>query len=330
LFGHADNRSSSRTGNPSLLQYIPGHTSITPTTVPCPSPSGDTFRYFSCIVKHSPSDKYGWNNLGVVAQSDKDLAAAVSDYEKAIAIDPRFEAPLYDLGVLRLQTGDYRAAITLLTRAVALNPKDANAHWKLGLALTHLHTAAGNARATVELNKALKLDPALLPKGSPPLPPACPAHQNAPTFNETFCGPTPPPGDGFGPSGECTGRETAPPCGPGMIPNRYYAYTLPGRCDGRLILDGGHWRSELPPQMPVPDMYVWVSISTDGRTAGFISPNGSVGIEPDTGQPPSVCTTNTPPTPSKQGPVASPATGLRGNLYGERSARSHRLTITRQ
>ena len=100
----------------------------------------------------------------------------------------------------------------------------------------------------------------------PPLTPACPAHQSAPTFNETFCGPTPPPGSGFGPSGECTGRETAPPCGLGMIPDRYYAYTLPGRCDGRLILDGRHWRSELPPAMPVPDQYGWVKIRANSRT----------------------------------------------------------------
>jgi len=153
--------------------------------------------------------------------------------------------------------------------------------------------------------------------GTPPLPPPCPAHQSAPTFNETFCGPTPPQGNGFGPSGECTGRETAPPCGPGMIPGRYYAYTLPGRCDGRLILDGGHWRSSLPPPIPVPDMNVWVSVTANDRQAGFISPNGSVTIEPDTGQPVSVCTTNTPPTPSKQGPVASPATTLPGNYTGK-------------
>jgi len=273
--------------------------------------------YFSCIVEKNANDKYGWYNLGVIAQSDKDFTTAATDYEKAIAIDPKFVAPLYNLGVIRLQTSDYRAAITLLTRAVALNPKDANAHWNLGLALTHLHTAAGNERATVELNKALKLNPQLLPKGSPPLPPACPAHQSAPTFNETYCGPTPTQGNGYGPSGECTGRETAPPCGPGMIPNRYYAYTLPGRCDGRLILDGRRWRSELPPQMPVPDQYGWGKVSANGKSAGWISPHGIFGFDPDTGQPPSVCTTNTPPTPSKQGPVASPATTLPGNYTGK-------------
>ena len=152
--------------------------------------------------------------------------------------------------------------------------------------------------------------------GPPPLPAPCPAHQTAPTFNDTFCGPKPQPGNGLGPSGECTGRETAPPCGPGMIPGRYYAYTLPGRCDGRLILDGGHWRSELPPAVPVADMYVWVSVGADRRTAGFISPNGSVGIEPDTGQPVTACTANTPPTDRTTGPGALPATSSTANYPG--------------
>ncbi len=83
--------------------------------------------------------------------------------------------------------------------------------------------------------------------GPAPVPPPCPADQSQPAMNGRFCGPNPTRGTGLGPSGECTGRETTPPCGPGMIAGRYYAYTLPGRCDGSLILDGRRWRSELPP-----------------------------------------------------------------------------------
>ena len=82
-----------------------------------------------------------------------------------------------------------------------------------------------------------------------------------------------------------------------MIPDHYYAYSLPGRCDGRLILNGGRWRSELPPEMPVPDLYGWVSINANGRSAGWMSPQGAIGIDPEAGQPPTVCTTNAPPTP---------------------------------
>jgi hypothetical protein len=128
--------------------------------------------------------------------------------------------------------------------------------------------------------------------GPPPVSPlpSCPAHQTQPSMSTgTFCGPTPSRGAGLGPAGECTGRETTPPCGPGMVAGRYYAYTLPGRCDGRLILDGRRWRSELPPPKLVPDMFVWVSVARDNQHAGFISPRGTVSFDPDYGQPVSAC-----------------------------------------
>jgi hypothetical protein len=134
--------------------------------------------------------------------------------------------------------------------------------------------------------------------GTPPAPPKCPARQTQPSFNLTYCGPTPGPGNGLGPSGECTGHETAPPCGPGMVPNRYYPYTLPGRCDGRLILNGSRWRSGLPPPMPVPDLYVWVSLNARGEGPGFISAQGAVDFRRDTGQPVAACADSLSVTPT--------------------------------
>jgi hypothetical protein len=141
--------------------------------------------------------------------------------------------------------------------------------------------------------------------GPPPTSRPCPEHQIEPSFNGSYCGPHPTAGNGLGPSGECTGRETTPPCGPGMMVGRYYAYTLPGRCDGRLILDGRHWLSELPPPTPVPDMYVWVSIGPSDQHAGFISPNGSVGFDIDRGQPMPVCSE---PPVTVHLPIPSPST----------------------
>ena len=118
----------------------------------------------------------------------------------------------------------------------------------------------------------------------------CSAHQTEPSMSTgSYCGPKPVAGNGLGPSGECTGRETAPPCGPGMVPGHYYAYTLPGRCDGKLVLDGRHWRSTLPPPADVPDTDVWAYVNADGKTAGFIAPVGAGEFAPDTGQPAPLC-----------------------------------------
>jgi Tfp pilus assembly protein PilF len=116
-------------------------------------------RTFEQVVKNDPKQKFGWYNLGVIAQGDHDPNTAARDYRKAIAIDPAFESPLYNLGVLRLQAGNYRTAAALLNRAVVANPKDANALFKLASALVHLHTAAANEQAKIALNSGLRLDP---------------------------------------------------------------------------------------------------------------------------------------------------------------------------
>lgn len=112
-----------------------------------------------------------------------------------------------------------------------------------------------------------------------------------------YCGPQPPIGNGLGLNGECTGQEIAPPCGPGVIPDHYYAYTMPGSCSGLIIFDARRWVSELPPPTPVPAFDVWMRI-TASRALGWISPRGAVGFQPYTGQPLHGCTGSTSGAPS--------------------------------
>lgn len=119
--------------------------------------------HFQQIVNRDPTNRYGWYNLGVIAQNAKDTKAAAQDFNKAIAIDPHFESPLYQLGLLYFQANDLPDAITYLGRAVAANPMDANAHWQLGLALAHTHMAADSRHAVQELNAALRINPRLGP-----------------------------------------------------------------------------------------------------------------------------------------------------------------------
>ena len=103
-----------------------------------------------------------------------------------------------------------------------------------------------------------------------------------------YCGPVPVPGNGLGPNGECTGRETNAPCGPGVVVGRYYAFTLPGACDGVIHFDGRVWISELPPPTKVADFDVWMRLDPNGELR-FIGPKGSVGFMPDHGQPRGTC-----------------------------------------
>ena len=117
---------------------------------------------FHQVVSLDPNNKYGWYNLGVIAQYAGDKEGAARDYDKALALDPKFESALYNVGVLRYGAGDWDGAISYLTRATAAKPKDASAWWNLGLALAHKHPKADDKRSTDALNEALRLNPSLL------------------------------------------------------------------------------------------------------------------------------------------------------------------------
>ena len=131
-----------------------------------------------------------------------------------------------------------------------------------------------------------------------PIPPPCAPNVTVPTFaTGRYCGPTPPAGNGLGSEGVCSGAELTVPCAAGVTIGQYYAFTVPGGCDGLIIFDGRSWVSELSPPTPVPDFYVWMRLGADG-TLRYISPTGSVGFTPYTGQSLNQCSsTATPATP---------------------------------
>jgi hypothetical protein len=118
----------------------------------------------------------------------------------------------------------------------------------------------------------------------PPTPGPCPRDQKTPTVaGGGFCGPVPSSGNGLGPSGTCNGQETHPPCGPGVIPGQFYAYTMPGTCSGPITFDGEQWVSLLPLASPIPAFDVWIQLSANGSVR-WIAPSGAVGLVPFTGQ----------------------------------------------
>ena len=151
-----------------------GHSAAPSLTLPITPRGQDTARnmadakkQFGALVKEDPKNKFGWYNLGVIAEYEHDTTAAAADDLEAIAIDPHFEAALYNYGVLQYGAADYPAAITYLRRAVKEDARDANALWHLGIALGMRHTPAADREATRDLNAALKLDPTLVKTRTP-------------------------------------------------------------------------------------------------------------------------------------------------------------------
>jgi hypothetical protein len=137
------------------------------------------------------------------------------------------------------------------------------------------------------------------PNGGPsPRPRPCPSNVTVPTIvSGQYCGPVPPAGNGLGAGGTCTGLERTIPCGAGVTTGKYYAYTMPGTCNGLITFNGQRWVSELPPPTPIPDFNVWISIRADGAVR-FISPTGQVSFAPYLGQSLNECSASTTTTPS--------------------------------
>ena len=122
-------------------------------------------------MKTDPNDKYGWYNLGVIAQGAGKTSTAANDYLQAHQDPTRPSSRRCTTSACcSFQSNDITDAITYLGRATVANPKDANAHWNLGLALgRHAHDRPTTSEPRSELNNALKLNPTLIKTlGTPP------------------------------------------------------------------------------------------------------------------------------------------------------------------
>ena len=99
------------------------------------------FFYNRAIDKYEAGDMYG----------------ALSDYTKAIQIDPMDKQAYYNRGNLKREyLNDHAGAISDYTKAIQIDPKFENAYFNRGLSKRLLNDYYGSIS---DYNKALKLDP---------------------------------------------------------------------------------------------------------------------------------------------------------------------------
>ncbi len=154
---------------------------------------GDAQKWFSQVVKETPDDADGWYLLGRTKYNENEFAAAISDFERALALRPKyveaennvglawkelndrakaqgaFQAaidwqgnaptdaqPFLNLGALLVETNQYDEAVVLLTRAQSLAPKNPSVHEELGKAYLAMNRLPA---AQSELEQAISLAP---------------------------------------------------------------------------------------------------------------------------------------------------------------------------
>jgi tetratricopeptide (TPR) repeat protein len=92
-----------------------------------------------CAVAH--------NNRGLLRRKQGDAVGAVSDFDEALAIQPKLLEALINRGSTHMLTGTHAKALADLNRAVALEPSHGKAHFRLGLARAAAGLSADASRA---------------------------------------------------------------------------------------------------------------------------------------------------------------------------------------
>jgi Flp pilus assembly protein TadD len=109
---------------------------------------------YQAYLAKKPDDAVVHYDLGYAYTALQKPAAAKSEYEKAIALDPKMAPAYQNLGVTLIPT-DPAAAIEPLQHAAELMPEDARTKWLLGIAL---EATKKDAPAIEQYQAAEKLD----------------------------------------------------------------------------------------------------------------------------------------------------------------------------
>lgn len=107
---------------------------------------------------HEPSHRFSeeWSASGTALNHEKDLAAAVRDFDRALALNERYAPARVGRGVVLLNLGRMEEAEAELRRAVELEPESRVALTELGIALDRMNRP-GEAEA--RYRAAIALDP---------------------------------------------------------------------------------------------------------------------------------------------------------------------------
>ena len=112
---------------------------------------------FNKALEINPNYPRAYRIRGATKFQLKDYSGAISDYNKALTINPEDADSFFLRGVLKLiELEDYDGAISDLNKAIEINPEDVDAYVNRGNAKLKLDNSAG---ALSDYNKALIINP---------------------------------------------------------------------------------------------------------------------------------------------------------------------------
>jgi protein O-mannosyl-transferase len=107
-------------------------------------------------VKKSPNKPRPLSNYGKALADAGNSSDALSYYNRAIELNPRFFTAYYNRGIVRINLGDYKGAVTDGETALRINPYYPDGYHVLGIASSH---QGKEEEAIAFFRKAIKLKP---------------------------------------------------------------------------------------------------------------------------------------------------------------------------
>lgn len=116
----------------------------------------DDITLWEDVVRKSPLNARGYNNLGAAYKKEGRIEDAIAKYKTAIMLYPDYAGALYNLGVAYDKMGRTNEAIEKYKTALRLDPDISDAHYNLGLAYAR---QARTNEAMEEFRTTLRLSP---------------------------------------------------------------------------------------------------------------------------------------------------------------------------
>ena len=120
----------------------------------------EAIKIYNLIISRQgkQAEAYTYSNRGVVKSYLGQKQAAISDYDRAIAINPNLAIAYSNRGVIKSDLGQKQAAISDYDRAIAINPNLAIAYYNRGSAKSDL---GQKQAAIIDYNRAIMINPNL-------------------------------------------------------------------------------------------------------------------------------------------------------------------------
>ena len=111
---------------------------------------------YNKAIEIDPQYAKAYNNRGLAKSESRDFPGAITDYNKAIEIDPQYAKAYNNRGLAKSESRDFPGAITDYNKAIEIDPQYAKAYNNRGLAKSESRDFPG---AITDYNKAIEIDP---------------------------------------------------------------------------------------------------------------------------------------------------------------------------